>query len=389
MRFGLARIMCLVAVLAELLVLDHAGTQAGTYSVGAGPQFDYSSIHAAVDAAASGDTVAVYAGRYTETRPFEIGATEDAFVGVRTSNLTMIAMVPDSVVVGPSQPSVDGFGPWGLAVASNVEGLRFEGFVIENVRDGVHMAGSGSLASVTIRDCSIGLALLSSSQFEGTQLSIVRSNLVGLASTGDVGEILLEDCIIVDNLVGLDLNQTDLAVLTGCSVLGGGTGVGAAQGTFVRLLDSIVTGQTNSSVIALTSSTVEMQRCTVGSSGQAVFLSQSQLFGSGNRVRAGSFATLRFASGATALFRGNDLEKGEGYLVRTEGYLVEPTINIDLTGNYWGTTEADSISAWILDGNDHHHPVLDPNYSNVLFDPFLTESVPVKRSSFGGLKGGY
>ena len=46
-----------------------------------------------------------------------------------------------------------------------------------------------------------------------------------------------------------------------------------------------------------------------------------------------------------------------------------------------GTDSADSISAWIYDAQD------DPNIApNVLFEPFRTQSIPVKEMSTGILK---
>ncbi len=129
-----------------------------------------------------------------------------------------------------------------------------------------------------------------------------------------------------------------------------------------------------------------MESTTIESPSEGILVqSRSHLSGSGNQVLNSSYATLSFWALSTADFHQNDLLKGDGPLVRTEAYSQGPTFDIDLTNNYWGTVEADSISAWIQDGNDPHG-VLDPNFSNVLFEPFLPRSVPVRKSSFGGVK---
>jgi hypothetical protein len=55
-----------------------------------------------------------------------------------------------------------------------------------------------------------------------------------------------------------------------------------------------------------------------------------------------------------------------------------------MTGNYWGTDSADSISAWILDGNDDSsvHAFVD-------FEPFSATPLPTERRSLGSVKSLY
>ena len=53
----------------------------------------------------------------------------------------------------------------------------------------------------------------------------------------------------------------------------------------------------------------------------------------------------------------------------------------DLTGNYWGTTNPDTVADWIWDQND------DPsNFSIVNYLPMADGPVPTEEKSFGSIK---
>ena len=54
---------------------------------------------------------------------------------------------------------------------------------------------------------------------------------------------------------------------------------------------------------------------------------------------------------------------------------------IDMSNNWWGTTDADSIMAWIEDGNDHDDWPYIVNY-----EPFQQGSVPTTKESMNGFK---
>jgi hypothetical protein len=48
----------------------------------------------------------------------------------------------------------------------------------------------------------------------------------------------------------------------------------------------------------------------------------------------------------------------------------------DLAGNWWGTSDLNTIASWISTLND-----------NVIYEPILNAPVPVQNTSFGKLKG--
>ena len=72
-----------------------------------------------------------------------------------------------------------------------------------------------------------------------------------------------------------------------------------------------------------------------------------------------------------------------GYSVLMDGYTSMPITEVDLSGNYWGTTESDSIEAWIYDYNDSSPSA---PYAIVNYEPFSTVPLPTKKTTLGGLR---
>ena len=66
-------------------------------------------------------------------------------------------------------------------------------------------------------------------------------------------------------------------------------------------------------------------------------------------------------------------------------YHSGPDDAVNLTGNYWGTTSADSIAAWIWDSHDDS-VVFPTTLTTVIFEPFSTEPLPAESKSWGGVK---
>lgn len=78
---------------------------------------------------------------------------------------------------------------------------------------------------------------------------------------------------------------------------------------------------------------------------------------------------------------GNHVLKDTGWAVRLHDYSTLPPIVVELTDNYWGTADRDSIAAWIKDGND------DPNiHGFVQFEPFVTTTAVGDGPSEGRLE---
>ncbi len=69
-----------------------------------------------------------------------------------------------------------------------------------------------------------------------------------------------------------------------------------------------------------------------------------------------------------------------GKAIWAQGFLSEHVYQ-DLQGNYWGTSDSDSIAAMIQDSNDN-----SSIHTTVLFEPYADGPVPTEMKSFGSIK---
>lgn len=91
-------------------------------------------------------------------------------------------------------------------------------------------------------------------------------------------------------------------------------------------------------------------------------------------------ATVYITSQSQVTLSGNDIIKTGEYAAMIGQYFYEIQTN-DLTGNYWGTSDPDSIAAWIWDYSD------DPaTRAHIDYIPFAPSTVPRESRSLGDLK---
>ena len=97
-----------------------------------------------------------------------------------------------------------------------------------------------------------------------------------------------------------------------------------------------------------------------------------------------TLATLGFGMLGGGYIRDSILAKGERYVVMD--YLglkkkSELDVHFDMTDNWWGTDNPDSIQAWIFDGND------DPTSGFIIdWQPYKGEPVTTEKKSIGSLR---
>jgi hypothetical protein len=78
----------------------------------------------------------------------------------------------------------------------------------------------------------------------------------------------------------------------------------------------------------------------------------------------------------------NDIAHGDrGTVWGEDAFQCETPPTFDMTDNYWGTDDPDSIAAWIHDRNDNEQVCF-----GVDFDPFRSESTPVESRSLAEIK---
>jgi hypothetical protein len=144
--------------------------------------------------------------------------------------------------------------------------------------------------------------------------------------------------------------------------------------------------------VAFYGNDVQIQDCSFDNVGMGVWLMEAPCFLS---VENCQFAEIRVSSISYDSFtRGGRinnciLEKGEEFAVSHSiwgkaGGQKTDVVTIDMTNNWWGTTEPDSIRAWIEDSED------DPDWPfTVEWAPFLNGPVSTEAKTLDGLRALY
>lgn len=387
---GKAPMWGLLAVLCFLLWSSAAESR--TWRVEKGGSGDFTVIQDAVDAAASGDTIRVGPGRFADYRTYVYaGNNWHVYANVLLGSLTIIGSGEGVTFIGADTP-----GTWGLG--ANAIGLLFWP---PNSGHTLHVA------AVTFSDTNYGTYVQAGTcAFELCGFVRVWAGVWALTS----GIVRASRFVDVSNTGIFGVNPATWFVVDGCSFLN-------CHGTFNFQLVAAVTVaaceiQGCGSTGLFDRSAGSMRNCEV----QGVPLTGYglEVYGPGSytiadnsfdgggfnivlalgasnvvcerNVFSGSRDEAVNITGCTPRFRNNHILKHGGVAVRVGGFMQPPDMTIDMSGNYWGTTSADSISAWIIDGNDPVVPPYLPIHGFVNFEPFSSVPVPTEKKSVGNVK---
>ncbi|MBK8285783.1 MAG: right-handed parallel beta-helix repeat-containing protein [Ahniella sp.] len=376
------------------LWLMHAAgaVEARTWRVERDGSGDYGVIQDAVDVAASGDTIRIGPGRFTEYRTYVYSGNDwNVYANVRMGSLTVIGAGEGVTLIGPGAPGTWGLGanavgllywPSGTGASLSVSALTFldtnYGAYVQN---GVFQfeqcaflrvfRGVRPLASGVVRSCrfegvtDFGVAGVS----PATSLTIDACSFLNCGATFSVqliAAVAVNNCDI-RGCYSAGIFDRSAGTMRNCSVKdvpSGGYGLEVYGPGSYTIADNSFDGGGINIAFGLGADNVVCER---------------NLF-SGSRERAISITS------CTPRLRDNHILKGEGAAVLVRGFPQPPDLTIDLTGNYWGTAIADSISAWIIDGNDPVVPPSLPIHGFVDFEPFSSVPVEAEKTSLGGVK---
>ncbi len=167
-----------------------------------GPIADYTSIQAAVDAAANGDTIIVYPGAYTEN----VDVNKELTIESDSGN-------PDDTVVRVADPSEHIF----YVTANNViiSGFTVTG-AISNRKAGIYLYGiEGCVVNNNIvTDNSYGIDLLYSNDNMLKDNNALNNTFSGIGMSGSSGNTLTSNTVS-DNQVGIFIGDSKGNTLTG------------------------------------------------------------------------------------------------------------------------------------------------------------------------------
>ncbi|MFO7652301.1 MAG: right-handed parallel beta-helix repeat-containing protein [Candidatus Krumholzibacteriia bacterium] len=361
---------------------------------------DFTVIQDAVDAAAAGDTIRIGPGRFYEgqTVEFPNGSSIFTRVYIYHREITIIGSGAEHTFIGQAEswdvPQGDHKGIYAHSY-QGVERVEVRNLCIENAREGIYSWGvemdiehcrfeACDIAIMTLTHASSGL-YVSDSQFVelARDMMFIYTNWLALTR--------IENCVFTlgESTWGrwhIGLNNVADAVIEGCEFLGGEMGVQLDQRTVAHIRRCIFDGQTFFGLHTVQASTESyVEHCTFRNQRRAHLLSDPTVT---HRATHCTFENISEASyeirGALSIQVNNcDLGRGAQYTVMATykwSAYQDPT-SFDFTNNYWGTSDPDSIAAWIRDAND-----TDETEYTILFEPFRTDSTPTQRRSLSGVR---
>lgn len=351
---------------------------------------NYTQIQPALDAAASGDTVLIGPGEFTELIPSYIpGYAWDVEVCayVHVPNLTIIGVGAGQTILGPISYPGDSiqFSPKCMVWLEGNERI-IEGITFRNCYDGIHVTNG----PVFIDSCEFlnnaGYGIIWHTEDSGGWIrnSQFSSNFIGNYGLGTLGlgsNVIVENCIFdgcdisIKHFQGISfLNCEMFNTQVGIQFSGGALGV----------LDNCKIY--NCSIIGVALSPVEphcqIENCEISGDIIAVKVEAGGTLSVSNSILTGG-------SNSTMYLQNSGLvEVHNSHIFKTGTYSIycsqpkEYGLNIhDMTGNFWGTTDPELVASWIWDQND------DPaNFSIVNYLPMADGPVPTEEKSFGSIK---
>lgn len=374
-------------MIALVLLLGSGDAFSRTIKVEQDGSGDYLVIQDAVDASAPGDTILIGPGRYDQflLDPDFPGPGEGrAIAKIVTDSLTIKGVDRELVFFGPESATrivTNGIIAYPPVSWTAVEGITFE----------YSSVGVRSDTSLKISDC----------RFNGNDYGIFvdRGYAVGVygchfQDQNDSGMVVFSslveydycnvvDCMFSGDPTGIYIQGHPNFQIRSCSLSVGNAAIKPLYGSAGTIEDCTVTGGWygvwSDGGIYPVDLELNNNRIT-GQRFNSIWLAHGHLIGSGNEMGPNDTGpTLSFAN-ASAEFHGNHFQKSSQGTVDTYLY-SDPGFSLDLTNNFWYTTESDSISAWIWDGVD------DPEIQTIVqYEPFSLVPIPTERKSMGGLK---
>lgn len=377
-----------LGVMAVVLLLADA-VLGGTITVRRDGSGDYATLQPALDSAASGDTVLIGPGEYTEWTIERLpGYAWDVktFGRVKCQNLTLIGAGMNETILGPvtSECVYATFSPKCIVYEFGAGNLNVSDLTVRNSYEGISLAGTLHMDRCHVADC--GQAVFwtnagSGGWIKDSQIDVGVPLLdpIGfdIGAGGSGSNILIENCSIQSSAVvkgvlgmnirnctlgGLSLYASSSVYVHGCTIpiSDNGCVVLSSGNNYCEVHDSVFAGR-------------EVLGITDLAAGSRFVVANSRL-----QASTGSVLITRGSHGRCVI-NGCDLVKGSAPMVDCS--LSTARVVHDLTNNYWGTTSEADIQSWIIDGNDS--PAIA---TTVLYAPFAGQTVPAETTTWGELK---
>ncbi|MCA9233156.1 MAG: right-handed parallel beta-helix repeat-containing protein [Planctomycetales bacterium] len=350
---------------------------------------DFASIHNAVLACSAGDSILIGPGRYDDFHPVTAPAWNTAaIVYVTKDDLTFVGSGPESTIVGPTEmfdPPELYPAPMGIVAIEDLT-ATFVDIGIENADRGLYWdEGSVVVENCRFLECRDSVALIcpGGGRISGCYFHSAVADAVGIFTYPPCGAVVVSGCEFANSGLsedGLSLQGTSGVVIQNC-LFGSYNGIGfsGSAGTVSGCVfsESVALGLSVSSA-----SRVELYNNEIhGSYAGLVVHSNSLVSGNGNVFSGGQdVATIVVTTASTVQLNQNHIFHSGTRAVELR-WFVNQLVEQDLTENFWGTTDTDSIAMWIQDIND------DPAIHSIAnIQPIASGPVSSKEKSFGSVK---
>ena len=391
----------IATLLLPILIALAAVAYARSWHVERDGSADYTVIQDAVDVAASGDTILIGPGRFNEQRYWSFpGWSDSVRVVVPQHELTFIGSGP-ATIIGQTEPWEIEQGYHKGIVTGDLLGnavIRIEKIRFENMAQEIYTSyESTGEDTVLVRSCGFyanhkGIGLIG----DGGVVEITDCSFNHMARDGFFvtahwqSDLLIEDCTfsLWDHHTWPQKHLAFFGVqnahIRDCTMLEGDSAIAASNGTTLLVERCTFDGQSRESVGAALSTTMGFIECVFENQEEVTYSGSGSAYLSFRRcsIETVSDVAFRFRYVGSLYVNDCDLSGGSRGVVWCEDiHNCTDVRTIDMTGNYWGTTDPDTIAALIRDNTDSDQACFVIDY-----EPFESESTPTETRSFSGLK---
>lgn len=370
------------------LLLVAAPALSRTWTVEKDGSGDFAVIQDAVDAASSGDVIAIGPGRYDEYQTVAAGSYWwDIHVDIPGNiDLTFIGSGAESTIIGPDDPDSHTNQTNGIRGLDN--DIVISGIGIENCNFFAIGLQVGSLVADNCRFSFFGQptydtrgpyggftrgAAFSDCSFEGMAK--------GIATINSPGGVRVENCVFTECIEGIyawTTGSNDVQVVD-CEFSGGFSGVGFLSGSG-GLIENCSFVNCRIGMDSCGETVITNCEVTRDDGGMALNLSnQAPITLVDNSFETNGLVAYLASNGGTIL-NNHFIRTGSDYWLYCPDNSAPPQ-DIDLSGNWWGTTDVAEIAAGIWDCHQHENA----NHC-VIFEPIADGPVSVETHSWSSVK---
>lgn len=424
-----------------LMLVAFSESMAAVFLVEKDGTGDFQFLQDAADAAASGDTIRVGPGRFHQWAVYyEIPGTLQYTTPmlIDSKDLLVIGQPDGSTIVGPAEPWSGGTpSHHGLVVMSasrleirNVVFTNLSGAVLgwgqgETIVSGCHFLDNdislfGDGGSCLARDCDFlggvpgGMQVFSHFQVSCTlrdcrfeqdpgQPERAKSVNISGAQTASV-----EDCQFINSFTAYQSDRGTRSTVRRCTFRNNSYAIEAHMGAETEVLDclldnpligimayhepyslqverTVVEDAGTATMVVNHLVTGHVRDCLLSKGDRGVVLYYPHLFNPNGQNGTGH---LDHGKDLVSPVSGNPIASRQAQagvfpnLAKSMRASNQGAVDFDMTDNYWGTTDPDSIQAWI---DDHLDDSAAPY--RIIWDPYKDQPVSQPNTSLGSFKG--